>query len=233
MKANIYLQMQESTENFETELCWLLEHLQKSEKKKKMIIYVRSINLCYRIFLFLTTGLMDSNYFKPGIVEMFHANMDKETKEHIMKEFVQEGGEICVLVSTVAFGMGVNIPDVDIVVHWGLPSSGLAYWQEVGKCGRDGRCSYAICYAFKRSITKCEDEHLKKAVGLDTCLRISVLKHFQLQGTNNASLTQLEKDSASECSNNECVMSLCCSVCHNMCCCNNKDNNMLKTFLSS
>ena len=94
-------------------------------------------------------------------VEMYHANTDSESKERIVSKFVKVDGKIEVQTATVAFGMGVNIPDVDMVIHWGLPSSGLNYWQEVGRCTRDGRERYAKCYAFQRSITKCDEEGLK------------------------------------------------------------------------
>jgi superfamily II DNA helicase RecQ len=67
----------------------------------------------------------------------------------ILEEFTKADSNIKVLISTVAFGMGVNITDIDIVVHWGLPTSPLSYWQEVGRCSRDGRNGYAVCYALQ------------------------------------------------------------------------------------
>ncbi|XP_041357457.1 DEAD-box ATP-dependent RNA helicase 53, mitochondrial-like [Gigantopelta aegis] len=79
-------------------------------------------------------------------VEMFHASTDMTTKTRIMDQFKKHDGSIKVLISTVVFGMGVDIRNVDIVVHWGLPSTSLNYWQEIGRCARD-----AVCYAFKRS----------------------------------------------------------------------------------
>jgi superfamily II DNA helicase RecQ len=60
-------------------------------------------------------------------IEMSHANTDAESKERILTEFTKPDGIVQVLVSTVAFGMGINIPDVDIVIHWGLPTSCLRF----------------------------------------------------------------------------------------------------------
>lgn len=104
-------------------------------------------------------------------VEMYHANTDEESKNRILTEFLKPSGNVQVVISTVAFGMGINIPDVDIVVHWGLPISCLSYWQEVGRCARDSRVGHAVCYGFKRSVSKCEDE-MKAIIKLDSSVRL-------------------------------------------------------------
>ena len=93
-------------------------------------------------FFWLITQLLDSGFSgRPAAasrrVEMFHANTDQDSKERIKEQFVKPDGYIEVLICTGAFGMGVNIPNVDMVIHWGLPSSSLQLWQEVGRCARD------------------------------------------------------------------------------------------------
>jgi superfamily II DNA helicase RecQ len=74
------------------------------------------------------------------------------------------------------------IRDVDLVVHWGLPTSSLAYWQEIGQCGRDGRDSYAICYAYKMLISKLQNKEFKELVDLDSCIRTHILQTLLLDG---------------------------------------------------
>ena len=54
----------------------------------------------------------------------------KQTKERILTSFKKVGSPIRVLFSTIVFGMGVQIPDVDVVIHYGLPDNILTYWQE-------------------------------------------------------------------------------------------------------
>ena len=54
----------------------------------------------------------------------------KQTKERILTSFKEAGSPIRVLLSTIVFGMGVQIPDVDVVIHYGLPDNFLTYWQE-------------------------------------------------------------------------------------------------------
>lgn len=56
-----------------------------------------------------------------------------------MKDFKDKEGEIKILVATIAFGMGINIPDIDIIVNWGALKTVMSFWQEVERCGRDGR----------------------------------------------------------------------------------------------
>ena len=66
--------------------------------------------------------------------------------------FCCKGGRIRLLICPVAVGMGIDIPDVSIVVIWGLPSAPLQLWQEAARAGRDGRSSISLCYAYPRSI---------------------------------------------------------------------------------
>ncbi|HTI68151.1 MAG TPA: DNA helicase RecQ [Caulobacteraceae bacterium] len=66
----------------------------------------------------------------------YHAGLDKAVRERRLRKFLDE--DAAVMVATIAFGMGVDKPDVRYVIHADPPASVEAYWQEVGRAGRDG-----------------------------------------------------------------------------------------------
>ncbi len=74
--------------------------------------------------------------------EYYHAGLSPESKDQ--KEEAWKSGKVRVMVSTNAFGMGIDKPDVRLVVHVDLPSSIEAYFQEAGRAGRDGKDAYAV-----------------------------------------------------------------------------------------
>ena len=71
----------------------------------------------------------------------YHAGMTKEARDTNQNRFMTEGG--VVMVATIAFGMGIDKPDVAYVFHTDLPGSLEAYYQEIGRAGRDGRAAEA------------------------------------------------------------------------------------------
>lgn len=78
-----------------------------------------------------------------GITATFyHAGLSNDTKDQRQKSWVK--GETRVMVATNAFGMGIDKPDVRLVVHVDIPDSPEAYFQEAGRGGRDGKKAYAV-----------------------------------------------------------------------------------------
>jgi DNA topoisomerase III len=72
----------------------------------------------------------------------YHAGMPGATRDRVQTAFLS--GSLQVIVATIAFGMGVDKPDVRTVIHTGLPGSVEGYYQEIGRAGRDGKPSRAL-----------------------------------------------------------------------------------------
>ena len=98
------------------------------------IVYVRSRKKTEELAAFLTAGGVSASFYHAGL----GADSRSDRQERWKKD------DIRIMVCTNAFGMGIDKPDVRFVVHFDVPDSPEAYFQEAGRGGRDGRRSYAV-----------------------------------------------------------------------------------------
>lgn len=117
----------------------------------KCVIFCPTYPECSIMFHALVDELGQHDCFHVGggdtpVCNIFTAATDSEVKDTIVREFTKPNSPLRIVVATVAFGMGMDAPNIRHVIHWG-PSRNIEWYvQETGRCGRDGGCAVADLY---------------------------------------------------------------------------------------
>jgi ATP-dependent DNA helicase RecQ len=134
---------------------YLVKTLQKI--KGSGIVYVRSRKRCKEVAELLVANGISADFY--------HAGLTDELRDRKQAAWMTE--ETRVIVATNAFGMGIDKSEVRFVIHWDIPDSIESYFQESGRCGRDGKPAYAVLLYTHADKTRLTDTIRKKFPPID------------------------------------------------------------------
>ena len=186
-RPNIYLKVMKVSSDLNTTFLWLCKELKvKRETLGRVIVYCRNIDHCSALFFLFHSYLESASYMcfqnksiHNCLFAMYHSRIDENDKKAILESMANPNGTCRILFATIAFGMGINIPDIRTVIHLGPPTDIDDYIQEIGRCGRDGKPGQAILYLNGKYMHgKLSHEMKAYCENSKLCRRIVLLRNF-------------------------------------------------------
>ena len=172
---------------------WIIEDLKKHlQACPKTIIFCTSFKECGEVYDTFSDIMPDTftTYYA-----MYHSKTPERIKEQVLSDIVTNGN-IRVVIATSALGMGINIPDIQRITHYGAPQDIESYVQAVGRDGRNGCDVLAILYYQNYHLRHCDEKMGAYIKNNRLCRRFEVLKYFN----------EMRKESSL-------VLHCCCDIC--------------------
>ncbi len=141
-RANLYYEVRPKTNDVDKQIIKFI----RQHEEKSGIIYCLSRKKVEEL-----AEVLKANNIKAA---PYHAGLDSATRSQTQDDFLME--RIDVIVATIAFGMGIDKPDVRFVIHYDIPKSLEGYYQETGRAGRDGGEGLCIAFYAQKDLKKLE-----------------------------------------------------------------------------
>ena len=200
-KENIkyVVQMANKDGELDKTFSWLIKDLEDhSGNTKKTIVFCSSFKECGDIYDILLQCLPETYLH---YIAMYHARTPQRIKDKVLDDIVNHDSEIRLVIATSALGMGVNIPDIYRVIHYGIPEDIESYVQAVGRGGRDGSRVLAILYYRNYHLRHCDTKMRAFIKNREHCRRLEILKFFGVKAKQMS------------------VLHNCCDICTKKCTC--------------
>ena len=150
-RPNLYYEVRAKTNNIDKDIIKFI----KNNSEKSGIIYCLSRKKVEELAEILQANGINA---RP-----YHAGMDSMTRTKNQDDFLMEKVEV--IVATIAFGMGIDKPDVRFVIHYDIPKSLEGYYQETGRAGRDGGEGQCLTFLYKQRLAETGKVHARKTCG--------------------------------------------------------------------
>ncbi len=187
----------------------------KRNGMERVIIFCKRRDMCNRIYSFFNYMLKERFTEPPGspvevpghrLVDMFLSGTQPEVKTEILRSFKDPNSNLRIVIATIAFGLGIDCPNIREIIHVGPPSDVESYIQHVGRAGRDNANSCAVLL-YGRNLMENTSDSLKKYCGnTEVCRRLILFSDCNLN---------IRTEITSGC--------MCCDICQKNCKCENCD----------
>ena len=168
----------------------------------KVVVYCSKIDVLSSVFTFIKCRVPHPGTRKCPVA-MFHNHSAKDNKDHVLSEFPKPHSVVRIVICSIAFGLGIDVPDIRYVINFGAPTNIEDFFQESGRAGRDGEASQSLLYHISQLKLQNTDAAMLEYLSSDIpCRREYLAQYFGLTDIEDHPAPDVEP------------AAVCCDRCH-------------------